>query len=47
PYSLVVRDDGTKQWAYEGMPLYLYAADKKAGDRTGDNVKNAWHVIKK
>ena len=47
PYSLVVRDDGTKQWAYEGMPLYLFASDKQAGDRKGDNVKNVWHVIKK
>ena len=47
PYSIINRDDGTKQWAYDGMPLYLYSADKKAGDRSGDNVKNVWHVIKK
>jgi predicted lipoprotein with Yx(FWY)xxD motif len=46
-YSVITRDDGTKQWAYDGMPLYLYSADKKAGDRSGDNVKNVWHVIKK
>nr|MDP2192668.1 hypothetical protein [Rhodoferax sp.] len=25
---------------------YLYAPDTKAGDRTGDNFKNDWHVIK-
>ncbi len=47
PYSIIERDDGTKQWAYEGMPLYLFASDKQAGDRKGDNVKNVWHVIKK
>lgn len=45
-YSIVTRDDGTKQWAYQGKPIYLYAKDEKPGDMTGDNVKNVWHVIK-
>jgi len=44
--SLVTRDDGTKQWAWKGKPLYLYASDKKAGDKAGDNFKDVWHVIK-
>lgn len=46
PYSVVARDDGTLQLAYNGKPLYLYAADKKPGDRAGDNVKDVWHVAK-
>ncbi|HEY6774332.1 MAG TPA: hypothetical protein VI140_10175 [Oxalicibacterium sp.] len=46
PYSVVKRDDGSAQLAYKGKPLYLFASDKKAGDRNGDNVKNVWHVIK-
>ncbi|RJG11590.1 COG4315 family predicted lipoprotein [Massilia cavernae] len=46
PYSVVARDDGNKQLAYKGKPLYLYAADKKPGDRTGDNFKDIWHVVK-
>lgn len=45
-YSIVTRDDGSKQWAYQGKPLYTYTADKKAGDATGDNFKDVWHVIK-
>ena len=45
-YSVVVRDDGTKQWAYKGKPVYTYSADKKAGDMTGDNFKELWHVVK-
>ena len=45
-YSIVSRDDGTKQWAYQGKPIYLYAKDEKPGDMKGDNVKNVWHVIK-
>lgn len=46
PYSVVTRDDGSAQLAYKGKPLYLFAADKKAGDRNGDNVKDVWHVVK-
>lgn len=46
PYSVITRDDGAKQVAYKGKPLYLFASDKKAGDRNGDNVKEVWHVVK-
>lgn len=44
--SIITRDDGARQWAYKGKPVYVYSADKKAGDMTGDNFKNVWHVIK-
>ncbi|MFZ4285215.1 hypothetical protein [Variovorax sp. HJSM1_2] len=44
--SIITRDDGGKQWAYKGKPVYLYKSDMKAGDATGDNFKNVWHVIK-
>lgn len=45
PYSIVMRDDGGKQLAYNGKPLYFYAADQKPGDRNGDNFKQVWHVV--
>jgi predicted lipoprotein with Yx(FWY)xxD motif len=45
-YSMVKRDEGSMQWAYQGKPLYLYSLDKKAGDMTGDNFKDVWHVVK-
>ncbi len=45
-YSIVTRDDGARQWAYKGKPVYTYKADQKAGDRTGDNFKDVWHIIK-
>jgi predicted lipoprotein with Yx(FWY)xxD motif len=45
-FSLVVRDDGARQWAYKGKPVYTYSGDKKAGEMTGDNFKDSWHVIK-
>ena len=44
-WSIVTRDDGTKQWAHKGKPLYTWAKDTKAGDVTGDGVaNNSWHV---
>ena len=44
--TIIARDDGTQQWAFMGKPVYLYKSDMKAGDMTGDNFKNVWHVIK-
>lgn len=44
-FSVITRDDGTKQWAHDGKPLYLYQSDKKPGDRSGDKFKDIWHVI--
>ena len=44
-YSIVVRDDGAKQWAFKGKPLYLWVKDQKPGDKTGDNVGNIWHMV--
>jgi len=45
PYSVVTRDDGAKQLAYKGKPLYLYAKDAKPGERKGDKVMDVWHVV--
>jgi predicted lipoprotein with Yx(FWY)xxD motif len=44
-YTVVARDDGTKQWAYKGRPLYNWKNDKAPGDITGDGFLNgAWHI---
>lgn len=45
-WTVITRDDGKKQWAYKGMPLYTWVKDTKAGDKTGDNVNKIWHVVK-
>ena len=45
-YSVVTRDDGAKQWAYKGKPLYFWIKDQKPGDRSGDGVNNVWRVAK-
>jgi predicted lipoprotein with Yx(FWY)xxD motif len=45
-YTQVARKDGSKQWAYDGRPLYLWQNDKKPGDVTGDGMGGVWHVAK-
>lgn len=45
-FSVITRDDGKKQVAYKGKPLYYWVKDQKPGDRTGDGVNNVWHVAK-
>ncbi len=45
-FSVVTRDDGKKQYAYKGKPLYYFVKDQKPGDKTGEGVNNVWHVAK-
>jgi predicted lipoprotein with Yx(FWY)xxD motif len=45
-WSVVTRDDGMRQWAFRGKPVYYWAKDSKPGDRTGDGFNNAWRLAK-
>ena len=45
-YSIITRDDGKKQWAYKGKPLYFWIKDQKPGDKTGEGVNNVWRTAK-
>jgi predicted lipoprotein with Yx(FWY)xxD motif len=45
-YTVIMRDDGKKQWAYKGWPLYYYAKDAKAGDKTGDGFNKIWKTAR-
>lgn len=45
-YSIATRDDGAKQWAFKGKPLYLWVKDQKPGDKTGDGFNSVWHTAK-
>lgn len=45
-YSVVTREDGTKQWAKDGMPLYFWVKDEKKGDVTGDGVNGVWDLAR-
>ncbi len=42
--SVITRTDGTLQLAYNGMPLYYFAGDTKAGDITGHEVGGVWFL---
>ena len=37
-WTILTRDEGTRQWAYRGHALYTYAEDKKPGDLMGLNI---------
>ena len=43
-FTIVDRTDGTKMWAYRGMPLYLWIKDTAPGQTTGDGVGGVWHT---
>jgi predicted lipoprotein with Yx(FWY)xxD motif len=40
--GLTKRKDGTQQVTYNGLPLYYYAADTKAGQATGNHLKDGF-----
>ena len=46
PLTVITRDDGTKQYAYKGRPLYYYVKDSGPGDVTGEGVGKAWWIVK-
>jgi predicted lipoprotein with Yx(FWY)xxD motif len=45
-WTIITRDDGKKQFAYKGKPLYYWIKDAKAGDKTGDGVGGNWRVAR-
>jgi predicted lipoprotein with Yx(FWY)xxD motif len=45
-FSIIMRDDGKKQWALKGKPLYYWVKDSKPGDKTGDGFNKVWQTAK-
>ncbi|MGJ7517527.1 COG4315 family predicted lipoprotein [Pseudomonas baetica] len=45
-WTVIKRDDGSMQWAYDGKPLYYFVKDKAPGEMTGDKMKDVWHVVR-
>ena len=49
PYSIIDRSMGTnpttKQWAYQGMPLYYFVSDTVAGQTNGKAIPK-WHLAR-
>jgi predicted lipoprotein with Yx(FWY)xxD motif len=43
--TAITRDDGSKQVAYNDIPLYYFAKDAKAGDTNGQEVGDVWYIV--
>lgn len=44
-FKKFARDNGLKQWAYKGKPLYFFQGDTEKGQTNGDGVNGSWHLI--
>jgi len=44
-FSIIVREDGSRQWAYKDDPLYFYFGDAAPGDVLGDGILDVWFVV--
>ena len=42
--TVITRSDGSKQYAYKGLPLYTFTGDA-SGQPTGDGISN-FHIAK-
>lgn len=40
-----IRDDGTRQLTYNGLPLYRYSPDIAPGDTNGQGIGDVWFVV--
>ncbi len=44
-WKVILRDDGTRQWAYKGKPVYRFILDRAPGDIKGNGIGNIWHTF--
>ncbi|PTY38746.1 hypothetical protein BGP77_11240 [Saccharospirillum sp. MSK14-1] len=44
-FTVIERDDDSRQWAYDGQPLYYWVNDERPGDVTGHEVGGSWFVV--
>lgn len=45
--TLIARDDGSQQVAYDGHPLYGFSGDSAPGDANGQGSGGVWFVVTK
>jgi predicted lipoprotein with Yx(FWY)xxD motif len=43
-WTVIVRDDGSHQWAYKGRPMYTLYHDDPAAPG-GDGQEGVWHIL--
>jgi predicted lipoprotein with Yx(FWY)xxD motif len=45
-FTVIVRNDKSKMWAYRYRPLYTSYEDKAPGDTNGFDPANLWHIAR-
>ena len=45
-FTVIVRSDHSKMWAYRYRPLYTSPADTAPGDTNGFDPSNLWHIAR-
>ena len=45
-FTVIIRNDGSKMWAYRYRPLYTSATDKAPGDANGADATTLWHIAR-
>jgi predicted lipoprotein with Yx(FWY)xxD motif len=45
-FTVIMRNDGSRMWAYRYRPLYTSAADKAPGDANGADATTLWHIAR-
>jgi predicted lipoprotein with Yx(FWY)xxD motif len=43
-WSVITREDGSKQWAYKDKPLYRFSVDQGPGDTYGEGIGLLWDI---
>ena len=44
-WRAVAHPGGTRQWSYQGQPLFTFAADKDPGDLKGHDLAGSWSAV--
>jgi predicted lipoprotein with Yx(FWY)xxD motif len=45
-FTVIIRNDGSKMWAYRYRPLYTSRADNAPGDANGAVTSTHWHIAR-
>lgn len=44
-WTVIAAKDGSRQWAYEGKPVFSYAREATAGERAGEDARGEWRAL--
>ena len=45
-FTVIIRSDKSKMWAYRDRPLYTSRDDHAPGDANGSDPSNLWHIAR-